>query len=136
MLSACNTASGKLNKGEGLVGLTRAFRYAGVPSMLVSLWNVDDRATSDIMTWFYAYLRQGLTKSQALRKAKLDYLRSADSDHADPFYWAPFVLIGDQSKVQLEQSSAFTFKSLAAVFILLAGVVLFISFRKNRSAGA
>jgi CHAT domain-containing protein len=95
VLSACNTGLGLLRKGEGLVGISRAFLYAGVPSLVVSLWSVDDEATSQIMGLFYRHLRSGVSKKQALRLAKLDYLRAAEDDELDPFYWAPFILSGD-----------------------------------------
>jgi CHAT domain-containing protein/Tfp pilus assembly protein PilF len=95
VLSACNTGLGSLRKGEGLVGISRAFLYAGVPSLVVSLWSVDDAATSQIMGSFYRRLRSGASKKQALRLAKLDYLRASEGDELDPFYWAPFILSGD-----------------------------------------
>ncbi len=95
VLSACNTGLGKLEKGEGLIGISRAFLYAGVPSLVVSLWSVDDDATARIMELFYEHLRSGASKKQALRQAKLDYLSDARGDEKDPFYWAPFILSGD-----------------------------------------
>jgi CHAT domain-containing protein len=95
VLSACSTGLGKLSKGEGLAGMSRAFLYAGVPSLVVSLWSVDDVATASIMREFYSQLRKGRNKNEALRQAKLDYLRTAREEKKDPFYWAPFILIGD-----------------------------------------
>ena len=95
VLSACNTGLGKLRKGEGLIGISRAFLYAGVPSLVVSLWSVDDEATARIMEFFYRHLQAGSSKKQALRQAKLDYLDVSRSDKKDPFYWAPFILNGD-----------------------------------------
>ncbi len=99
-LSACETALGKQVKGEGLMGLMRAFIYAGTPAVAVSLWNVDDRATADLMENFYKYLLHGkpqkdgkqisLNKAEALREAQLDAIREGNA----PYYWAPFVLVG------------------------------------------
>ncbi|HTQ79021.1 MAG TPA: CHAT domain-containing protein, partial [Thermoanaerobaculia bacterium] len=77
--------------GEGLVGLSRAFFYAGTPSLIVSLWQVEDRSTARLMRDFYQRLRGGESKGEALREAKLALLRSGDSQ---PFFWAPFVLLG------------------------------------------
>ncbi|MDZ7261131.1 MAG: CHAT domain-containing protein, partial [candidate division KSB1 bacterium] len=94
VLSGCNTGLGKLSRGEGLIGMTRAFLYAGVPSLVVSLWPVDDESTALLMKNFYQYLKTGLNKMQALQKAKLDLIKSNDWKQ-DPFYWGPFVLIGD-----------------------------------------
>lgn len=94
VLSACQTGLGKLVRGEGIVGLTRAFMYAGTPSVLVSSWSVSDISTATLMGEFYKNLiKNKLGKTEALRKAQLTLM--SDEKYAHPFYWAPFVLIGD-----------------------------------------
>ncbi len=95
-LSACETGLGKFVCGEGLTGLTQAFLYAGAPSLLVSLWSVDE-STSLIMKEFYKNLKDGMSKTAALRQAKLKLLRTRESrfSFAHPFLWAPFVLVGE-----------------------------------------
>jgi CHAT domain-containing protein len=105
-LSACETGLGKDIRGEGLVGLTRAWMYAGTPSVLVSLWKVDDEATAKLMVRFYKNLKKGMDKAKALQKAKLWLIKQTgtfikDGKHrkkfyGNPFYWAGFVLIGDK----------------------------------------
>ncbi|MFL6192889.1 MAG: CHAT domain-containing protein [Thermoanaerobaculia bacterium] len=90
-LSACQTALGKEVRGEGMVGLTRAFLYAGARSLVVSLWPVPDRSTSDFMYDMYRGLDSG--KAEALRKAKLGMISSGR--FSEPYYWAPFILSGD-----------------------------------------
>ena len=103
VLSACETGLGRLRDGEGIVGLTRAFLYAGASSTVVSLWKVEDQSTSLLMERFYQNLKRGLDKSEALRQAKLDIIRSnvdlkatgRREELAAPFYWAPFILVGD-----------------------------------------
>ena len=92
-LSACESGLGKEMGGEGLVGLTRAFQYAGARSVLASLWRVDDKATAELMKRFYVYLKAGHTKDQALRLAQIDLIRSAD--YSEPRDWAGFQLNGD-----------------------------------------
>jgi len=92
-LSACNTGLGQELKGEGLIGLTRAFQYAGARSILASLWSVDDFRTMQLMQRFYAALRQGKSKDEALRAAQLALAHSQSS--SAPYYWAGFSLIGD-----------------------------------------
>ena len=92
VLSACQTALGREVTGEGVVGLTRAFLYAGSRAAVVSLWPVDDASTAVFMARFYEHVRGGLTPARALARAKLD-LR-ADPRHAHPFHWAPFVFFG------------------------------------------
>jgi CHAT domain-containing protein len=102
VLSACQTGLGELKVGEGLTGLTRAFMYAGSPSVLVSLWSVSDFSTTVFMKRFYRNLNKGMTKAQALRETKIWMKeKSYHTDehgniieHAHPFYWAPFILVG------------------------------------------
>jgi CHAT domain-containing protein len=94
-LSACETGLGKIEKGEGIIGLSRSLMYAGAKNMMVSLWQVSDASTSELMIEFY---RQHLHHStnmkfaDDLRKAKLGLLKG--DTYQDPYYWAPFVLIG------------------------------------------
>ena len=95
VLSACNTGSGQLVKGDGVLSLSKGFVHAGCPSAVMSLWSVDDYSTSEIMIDFYDYLKKGYAKDEALRKAKLDFLTSADKVKKHPFFWAAFVQMGD-----------------------------------------
>jgi CHAT domain-containing protein len=93
-LSACSTGLGKLMNGEGVLGLTRAFFYAGARNVAVSLWNVNDAATATLMQSFYLNLRRGLPQSEALRRAKLGLLHSSQASWHHPYFWAAFVLEG------------------------------------------
>lgn len=96
MLSACETGLGKEKRGEGVIGLTRAFMYAGAPTVGVSLWSVADKSTADLMTDFYQRLLSTTTPastSGALRGAQLAMING--KKYSAPFYWAPFVLVGD-----------------------------------------
>jgi CHAT domain-containing protein/Tfp pilus assembly protein PilF len=90
VLSACETGLGKEVRGEGIVGLTRAFLYAGAEAVVVSLWKVMDPATAELMVRFYRHLRAGMKKAEALRQARLEML----DQYAHPYYWAAFVLVG------------------------------------------
>jgi CHAT domain-containing protein/tetratricopeptide (TPR) repeat protein len=93
MLSACETGLGKEKRGEGVMGLTRAFMYAGAPTVGVSLWSVADRSTAELMTAFYKNLLGGAAPPAAMRAAREGMI--AGRRHAAPFHWAPFVLVGD-----------------------------------------
>jgi CHAT domain-containing protein len=94
VLSACQTGLGKEVRGEGLMGLTRAFLYAGVPRVIVSLWNVNDRATAELMASLYRdMLREGKRPSEALREAQLELRKKKRWE--SPFYWAAFVQHGE-----------------------------------------
>lgn len=92
VLSACNTAMGKLYKGEGILNLSRAFMATGVPSTVVSLWQSPDEATRQVMIRFYQYLKQGESKDSALQLSKLDFLKDPkNAALANPYFWAGFI---------------------------------------------
>jgi CHAT domain-containing protein len=94
VLSACDTALGREIRGEGLVGLTQAFLYAGSKSLVLSLWQVSDAATAVLMTRFYGQMiKNGAPAAEALRAAQLSM--AAESRWADPYYWGAFILLGD-----------------------------------------
>ncbi|MCY1722789.1 CHAT domain-containing protein [Prolixibacteraceae bacterium Z1-6] len=99
VLSACNTGVGKLKKGEGMMSLARGFLYAGCPSIIMSLWEVEDESGTQIMSSFYKNLKKGKTKDEALRLAKLSYLENSNSRLAHPHYWMSFKSIGDNSPI-------------------------------------
>ena len=94
VLSACETALGRKIEGEGLIGLTRGFMYAGAESVVASLWKVEDRATAILMRKFYrAMLKDGQKPAAALRTAQIEMLR--DPQWSDPYYWAGFTIQGE-----------------------------------------
>ncbi len=92
-LSACQSALGRLLTGEGMVGLSRAFFYAGAEGIVASLWNVNDDAAAEFMSRFYRRLKSGASKAEALRQAKLSM--PAEGRYRHPYYWASYILIGD-----------------------------------------
>lgn len=93
-LSACETGLGKISKGEGVIGLSRALVYAGARSIIVSFWNVADASTSQLMREFYTQLlaKNNNDFSSALRASKLEMIN--ENSYASPYYWAPFVVLG------------------------------------------
>jgi CHAT domain-containing protein/lipopolysaccharide biosynthesis regulator YciM len=93
VLSACDTGLGPIARGEGLLGITRGFLYAGAANLVVSLWRVSDASTAEIMTSFYGRLLAGRSRAQALREAKLE-LMGRNPELARPYYWSAFTLIG------------------------------------------
>jgi len=92
-LSACQTGINEQKPGDDLVGLTRSFIYAGTPSVVVSLWPVYGPSTLELMEKFYSYLKEGKNKIEALQKAQLYVMNKPEYSH--PYYWAPFILVGD-----------------------------------------
>ncbi|MBI1745028.1 MAG: CHAT domain-containing protein, partial [Acidobacteria bacterium] len=125
--SACDTGLGKLRRGEGLMGMSRAFLYAGAPSLLASLWPVDDEATAQLMAAFYGYLARGLDKSRALQQAQAD-LRQGGRAH--PFFWAPFILIGQPGAIPMPSpTSLLTGLLLGTLGLALIGLALRLCWR-------
>jgi CHAT domain-containing protein len=132
VLSACNTGSGQLKKGEGIMSLARGFFYAGCPSIIMSLWEVEDESGTQIMGTFYKNIKRGKTKSEALRAAKLKYLAGTNSRRAHPHYWLGYITIGDNSP--LYKSYDFYFYSL--LFFILVGISIDQTIRINNNKKA
>ncbi len=133
ILSACETGKGQLINGEGLISLSRAFSYAGCPSVITSLWKAEDNATAYLTQKLYYYLQKGFAKDEALQKAKLDYLNddTIAPNFKTPNFWAHLILVGDPSPVN--NSSGFNY------WYVLAGIaflfcVLFIIRSRSKSA--
>ncbi len=103
-LSACETGVGKLRRGEGVVSLARGFSYAGANSLVTTLWRISDRESATLMKSYYRELKEGLSKDEALRRAKLEYLDQASGNRAHPFFWAAFVTIGDMAPLNLSNN--------------------------------
>lgn len=135
ILSACETHLGALSKGDELVGLERAFIRAGTPSLLTTLWSVDDAATKILMKQFYTHLQAGVPKAKALNLAQ----KETRVKYPNPYYWAGFVLVGDggQSGVPLPQNINSWPLLTAAMLILvvLSGLgILVVIIRCKRNA--
>jgi len=121
VLSACNTGTGKLVNGEGIMSLSRGFMYANCPSVLTSLWQVNDRVTSDLMTVFYQKLEEGLSKSEALRQAKLTHLQNSTNKFAAPYYWAAFVQLGNSEPI-FKPTNWWLWSLFGGVFLMGVGL--------------
>jgi CHAT domain-containing protein len=146
VLSACETDLGvggdAVSKGDEIVGLNRAFIYAGTPTVIASLWSVDDNATALLMKQFYTHLRAGLSKAEALQQAQ----RDVRATHPHPYYWAAFVLTGDPGTANTVPSPALSprpvliviltlciLAAIGAAFLLLVGALIL---RRRRSPHA
>lgn len=124
VLSACRTGLGKQIKGEGFVGLTRGFMYAGARAVIASLWRVDDEATAELMSHlYYAMLREHLPPPAALRKAK--QTMQADSRWHHPYYWAGFVLQGDYREGISINGFGANYAPLVAAIVVVLGIAGF-----------
>ncbi|MEO0472897.1 MAG: CHAT domain-containing tetratricopeptide repeat protein, partial [Bacteroidota bacterium] len=125
VLSGCETGLGKVARGEGLISLSRAFQYAGCRSILLSLWDVEDRSSYEVLGGFFAALQASQTKATALRNAKKQYIETVgDPAFAHPFFWAPFIMIGEDDAIQASSETptnwgAWILVACALLFILL-----------------
>lgn len=108
VLSACNTGAGRMVRGEGIMSLARAFRYAGCPNVMMSLWPVNDLSAKNLVSNYFTRLHSGMGKASALRAAQLDFLAHTKSDELmHPYYWAGFMLVGNNEPVGSNSSAAF-----------------------------
>ena len=117
VLSACNSGDGKFLKGEGVMSLARGFFYSGCPSLIMTLWTVEDLSGSILMSSFYKFLSQNFPKDVALQQAKLEYLNSADALKSHPYFWSGYVAIGDTE-------SLFRFSMIHKVLMILGIVIV------------
>ncbi len=129
VLSACETGTGKLQNGEGIMSLARVFLYAGVPSLVVSFWSVNDELSVPVFTEYYKNIKARQNKDEALRTAKLAFLKNSNNITDDPFYWAPFVLIGDSSPIF---SYNYTHLFIGAVILFFSLVCVLYYLKKIR----
>jgi len=126
VLSSCNTGRGKLERGEGIISFARAFKFAGCSSIIMSLWEIDDISTANIMRNFYSELKNGKPKDVALREAKLEYLSESNSKTASPVFWAATVPIGTLEALNFEVKNSFAIWGyiLLALILILATAYL------------
>lgn len=132
VLSACRTGLGKDVRGEGLIGLTRGFMYAGASSVVASLWKVDDEATAELMKLFYTnMLRGGMRPTEALRSAQNTIRQNPNWN--SPYYWAAFTLQGDfRESIQPRHAEVGSTRSLIiiAIGLLILFVGMYLSHRR------
>ena len=129
-LTACETGIGKLQAGEGMLSMARAFRYAGCPSIAMSLWKIDDQSSAKIMQRFYTNLNQKMPKHTALRKAKLEFLSSSPQELSNPLFWAGMIVVGNVSPVQISTGGPSNVIWIVSLGILILGLgIWYIKFR-------
>lgn len=131
VLSACETGTGMLKKGEGVMSMARAFIYAGCPSIVMTLWKVEDKSGARIMSDFYSFLSKGKRKDVALRMAKLKHLETSDPLTAHPHFWLGYVSIGNSEPLRTSNDVYFI------VLLFVIGVLVFVDwyFRRKPKIG-
>ncbi|MEL6252664.1 MAG: CHAT domain-containing protein, partial [Bacteroidota bacterium] len=130
ILSACHTGSGKLARGEGIMSLSRAFKYAGCPNVISTLWQADDKSTQELIHSFFTSVAREENMATALRKAKLKFLEEANEIQAHPAHWAAFIYIGDPEALELKAKK--TPIPLLLILVLFGlGFFYLVFFRKS-----
>lgn len=129
-LSACETGLGRLVRGEGIEGLSRAFFYAGASSVLLSLWAINDQASYQLLERFYVHLHASSSIADALRKAKIEMINSRVLDH--PYYWAGFIATGETDRVIFPRE---VMRWIIATLSIAAGLaILLLIVNRDRSS--
>jgi CHAT domain-containing protein len=131
ILGSCESGEGYKENSEGNINLARAFTAIGVKSMMLSSWKIDEVSSTQIITSFFDYLSQGLTKSEALQKAKMDFLASANPKTASPIYWAGLNIIGNNDTIELRKNNSIYWWSVLFVFLLAGG---FLYYRRRKKS--
>jgi CHAT domain-containing protein len=125
VLSACKTSDGELKKGEGVMSLARGFFNAGAKSVVSSLWDINEKASNDVIQEFYKNIANGDTKSAALQKAKLTYIQqNENTSEASPYYWSGLTITGDVTPIEDLQSNNYVYYSFGSLFLVILGFSL------------
>jgi len=123
-LGACNSGDGPIQKGEGVMSFARGFLYAGVQSLVMALWEVDDQTASQLVISFYDLASKAYPLDEALQRAKQTYLTTADNLKAHPYYWAGYIQLGDNEPIRLQTVRPYLSAALmiSGLLLLLAGI--------------
>ncbi len=133
VLSACNTGVGEYLNGEGLMSISRALNYAGVKSTVNSLWQVPDKETSELMSYFYHFLKEGISKDLALVKAKREFIHK-NPMKSHPYYWSGFIINGDVTPLTPRGNQWLYWLGFAAL-LATSGAVIYIKKRQISKPG-
>ncbi|MDB5248412.1 MAG: hypothetical protein JWQ40_2806 [Segetibacter sp.] len=120
VLSACQTIVGRNAKGEGILSLARGFASAGIPSVAATLWQADEQTIYEISRKFHEYLSKGISKDEALQKAKLYFVQNSDKDRQLPYYWANLILVGNAEPLHLRGNNNQWFWAAGLAFTAIA----------------
>ena len=123
MLNSCSSGSGSYLQGSGIMGISRALRYAGAKSLALNLWSVNDKAASEFATSFYTAINEGSSKWEAMRTAKLSLLKTGN---ANPYYWGSYMLIGNSSPLTKKPAKA------GFLYPVLLLIIIFSSYKLRK----
>lgn len=131
VLSACNSGTGTLYFGEGLMSLARSFTLAGAASVIKTAWDINDVASAAVMTSYYQYLSKGNEKNEAMRQAKLDYLKNSSPEFTHPYFWAAYQVLGDNTPVARD-SHKYIIVIGIGIAALLVTLILLVYFKRRK----
>ncbi len=131
VLSSCRSGYGTLRRGEGVMSLARGFLYAGVPSIVMTNWEVEDKSGAEIMISFYKYLLKGYRKDEALRLARIDFLDNADMLRAHPYFWGAYVCIGNPDELFRSNRHYYPIITFISLLLVMLLIVWRVGFRNN-----
>jgi CHAT domain-containing protein len=121
VLSSCNTGAGLMLSGEGIISLARGFIYSGSQSVVMSMWEIEDKSGTDIVEMFYKNLKDGNSKSKALKKARISFLKKADLLRSHPYYWSSLVVYGNDTPLYYSKKLIIISSATAGMLILVFG---------------
>lgn len=126
ILDACNTGMGKLQVGEGIMSMARGFQFAGVPTVITTLWTIDDQSSATVMKYFFKNLHNGMEQGEALMRARNSYIDQSAKANGAPYFWAGQVLIGDPGSIAIKpRTSTLVLISVLIVTILSLFVIIY-----------
>jgi CHAT domain-containing protein len=133
VLGSCQTGIGNFKRCDGITSIAHGFSYAGCPSIVYSLWEIDERESSSLMKLFYMQLMTGLPKDEALNNAKRMYLKASDETTANPYYWAGFIFSGDNTAFNFKNKNEYLFYLIPGILLFLIAILYFFLFRRYQS---
>jgi CHAT domain-containing protein/tetratricopeptide (TPR) repeat protein len=119
VLSSCNTGSGMLSSGEGILSLARGFIYSGSQSVIMSMWEIEDKSGTEIVKMFYKNLIHGYTKSGALKKARISFLENADQLRSHPYFWSTLVVYGNDEPLYYSHLLTIALIAVASIIVII-----------------
>jgi len=126
VLSSCSTGFGLLSTGDGILSLARGFAYSGCQSIVMAMWEIEDRSGTDIMQSFYKNLKIGRSKNVALKRSRIEFLKKADQLRSHPYYWATFIIYGNNAPLYYKK------QLIVAVILVLSMILSIIIYLRKR----
>jgi len=132
ILNACNTGTGQLQVGEGILSIARGFQYAGVPSVITTMWPIDDQSSATVMKYFFKNIYDGMDQRKALMKARNMYIDHSNKATGAPYFWAGQILIGDPGYLSIKHRNQIPITAIILVFLCLSSILAIVLHKKAK----